>query len=78
MSRTSSELRRELLSLARKLKRVELGGALPDPLDLIRDGLTLAHLALELDGRLCTGAPFPAAWILPPIAATPGPASRRS
>ena len=78
MSRTATKLREEQLSLARKLKKVELGHALPDPLDLIRDGLTLAHLTLELDSRLCSGTPFPTAWILPALGRNSDPSSRSS
>jgi len=63
MSRTASNLRQQQLSLARKLRSARLGLTHLDPLDVVRDGLLLAELTLELDARLCAGTPFPAAWI---------------
>ena len=62
---TASKLRQQQLSLARRLKDAELGRTHLDPLDLLRDGLLLASLTLELDAKLCSGIPFPTAWILP-------------
>ncbi len=76
--RTASTLRRQQLSLARKLKSAELGRSYLDPLDLLRDGLLLASLTLELDARLCSGTPFPTAWTLPAQIRHPRAAAERS
>ncbi len=65
MTRTATKLRLQQLSLARKLKAAELGRTDVDPIDMLRDGLLLAKLTLELDQRLSTGTPFPTAWLLP-------------
>ncbi len=65
MSRTASMLRQQQISLARKLKHAELGRTHLDPLDLLRDALLLAGVTLDLDAKLCSGTPFPTAWILP-------------
>ena len=64
MRPTASKLRQQQLSLARKLKSAQIGLSHHDPLDLIRDGLLLAKLTLDLDARLCSGTPFPAVWIV--------------
>ncbi len=65
MSRTASKLRQQQILLARRLKNAELGRTHVEPLDLLRDGLLLASLTLELDSGLCSGLPFPTVWILP-------------
>jgi hypothetical protein len=65
MSRTASRLRQQQLLLARRLKNAELGRTHVEPLDLLRDGLLLASLTLDLDAGLCSGLPFPTVWILP-------------
>jgi hypothetical protein len=65
MNRTATKLRQQQLSLARKLKAAELGRTYLDPIDMLRDGLRLASLTLDLDQKLCGGTPFPTAWLLP-------------
>ena len=62
--RTASRLRQQLITLARKLKSAEVGAGHLDSLDLIRDGLLLADLTLQLDDHLCGGTPFPAIWLV--------------
>jgi hypothetical protein len=79
MSRTATKLRQEQLFLARRLKDAELGRTHLDPLDLLRDGLLLAKLTLDLDEKLCSGTPFPTAWILATaIRHPPEPAPKHS
>ncbi len=65
MSRTASKLRKQQILLAHRLKNAELGRTHVEPLDLLRDGILLASLTLELDSGLCSGLPFPTVWILP-------------
>jgi hypothetical protein len=79
MTRAASKLRLQQISLARKLKDAEFGRTHLDPLDLLRDGLLLASITLDLDAKLCSGTPFPTAWILPTgIRHPPEAAPRRS
>ncbi len=79
MTRTATKLRQEQLSLARKLDAAELGRTYLDPLDMLRDGLRLASLTLDLDRKLCEGTPFPTAWILPTrLTKPPKPAPKES
>ena len=65
MSRTATTLRQQQISLARKLKNAELGRTHVDPLDLLRDGILLASVTLDLDAKLCSGTPFPTVWVVP-------------
>ncbi len=79
MNRTATKLRQQQLSLARKLTTAELGRTDVNPIDLLRDGLLLADLTLELDRKLSTGTPFPTAWLLPSrLSDPPEPVPRHS